>query len=60
METANEFKTGWSALITKDVKHAFNRASYKSIVQKLQERKMSDYLINFVTNYLTGGKNHDR
>lgn len=56
METANGFKTGWCPLIRIDIRNAFNLARHILIVQKLQGRKMLDYLITFVKNNLTGRK----
>ena len=52
-ETANEYKKDWCALITLDVRNAFNTANHSLIVKKLEERNISKYLINMVTNYLT-------
>ena len=42
----------WNALITLDVQNAFNTANWELILQKLEESKISDYLINVISNYL--------
>ena len=42
----------WNALITLDVQNAFNTANWQLILQKLEESKISDYLINVISNYL--------
>lgn len=44
----------WAALITLDVKNAFNTASWDHILGSLQKRGISSYLLNIIDNYLEG------
>lgn len=39
-------------LITLDVRNVFNTASHREIVLELQERGISEYLVNLVSSYL--------
>lgn len=42
----------WAALITIDVKNAFNNASWDIILNKLDHMGMPEYLLNTIDNYL--------
>lgn len=41
----------WNALVTLDVRNAFNTASWNLILEKLEIRKVSKYLINIISDY---------
>ncbi|XP_066261160.1 uncharacterized protein, partial [Euwallacea similis] len=41
----------WCALITLDVRNAFNSASWECIINELTRRNISDYLINVIKDY---------
>ena len=45
-------KKKWCALITLDVKNAFNTATWENIITCLKVKKFSKYLINFISSYL--------
>lgn len=54
LESLREQKGGeatWCALITLDVRNAFNTVSWSIIIEELQRRKIPQYLINIVTDY---------
>lgn len=56
IDTSKEFNRKWCALITIDVKNAFNSASHEIIIQELKDRKISRYLVNIITSYLNNRK----
>ncbi|EFA13619.2 Putative 115 kDa protein in type-1 retrotransposable element R1DM-like Protein [Tribolium castaneum] len=53
---ARDFNRKYCTLITIDVKNAFNSASHKIIIEKLQEKRIPKYLINFISSYLKNRK----
>lgn len=52
MEYANERTHVWVAVVTIDVKNAFNAAPWNNIIQRLRGIEISAYLINFIESYL--------
>lgn len=46
----------WCALVLVDVRNAFNTASWRLIIRKLELRGISEYLINIVKDYLSNRK----
>lgn len=51
-KVAEENEMKWNVLITLDVRNAFNSASWNLILNKLENRKISTYLINVIEDYL--------
>mgnify|MGYP005984678419 FL=1 len=45
-------KKKWGALVTLDVKNAFNTATWSLIVDKLRRRGIQQYLVNLIEDYL--------
>jgi hypothetical protein len=41
------------ALVTMDVRNAFNSASWRNVVGEMEDRKVSDYLIDMVKSYFS-------
>ena len=58
VQTAREAKNKnmWCALITIDIKNAFNQASWEKIITKLKNRGVSEYLVNTIASYLSERK----
>lgn len=55
LETAKkEYGAKWCTLVTVDVRNAFNSACHSLIIKELRDRRISQYIINFVSSYLTG------
>ena len=51
-ERASQHK-GFCALITLDVENAFNTARWNYIIEELEKRKISGYLVKIIKSYLT-------
>lgn len=51
-DLSEKSKKEWNVLITLDVRNAFNTASWNLILKNLENRKISQYLINVVGDYL--------
>lgn len=49
-------KRKWCALITLDVRNAFNSTPWEIIIKNLKENKISEYIINIIKSYLTDRK----
>lgn len=56
MDTTMEFNCRWCALVTIDVKNAFNSASHPLIMRELSRRGISKYLSNLISSYLKARK----
>lgn len=52
METVSEYNKTWCVLVTIDVRNAFNMGSYGLIMQKLRNKRIFKYLVNFISGYL--------
>lgn len=44
----------WCLMVALDVRNAFNSASWGKIIEKLEEKHISKYIINIIKNYFTG------
>lgn len=53
MKATEEFNCRWCALVTIDVKNAFNSASHALIMRELSRRGVSVYLWNLISSYLS-------
>ena len=56
IDIAKEFKSKWCVLITIDVKNAFNSARHGIIIEELRGRNIDNYLIRFISSYLSNRK----
>lgn len=56
ISTADELNCKFCILVTIDVKNAFNTASHSLIIGKLRERRVSTYLVRFISSYLKDRK----
>nr|CAH7729394.1 unnamed protein product [Callosobruchus chinensis] len=52
MGIAEKSKEKWCALITLDVRNAFNTASWRVIMEELRNRNVPKYLQNIISSYL--------
>nr|CAH7755117.1 unnamed protein product [Callosobruchus chinensis] len=52
MGIAEKSKEKWCALITLDVRNAFNTASWRDIMEELRNRNIPKYLQNIISSYL--------
>lgn len=56
VKTIAESDQKWGALVTLDIKNAFNTVSWTAIMQELTRRGISEYLKNIVSSYLSERK----
>lgn len=52
VDRTKESKSKWVALILIDIKNAFNTANWDKILTAMEEKKISEYLINIISSYL--------
>lgn len=53
LSTVRETRSKWVVMVALDVKNAFNSASWDKILNKLEERNISRYIINMMDSYLS-------
>ncbi|XP_023310320.1 uncharacterized protein LOC108917090 [Anoplophora glabripennis] len=54
LKKRNRTEDKWCTLVTIDIKNAFNTASWTIIINELQSRGISQYLINLIYSYFEG------
>lgn len=47
-----EIRSKWVVMIALDVRNAFNNASWKIIMDKLESRNISQHMVNMIDSYL--------
>lgn len=55
-KTVRKFNSKYCVLVALDVKNAFNPASHELIIEKLEDRVVSQYLVNIICSYLSNRK----
>nr|CAH7734770.1 unnamed protein product [Callosobruchus chinensis] len=51
IDIATQTSGKWCALVTLDVRNAFNSASWKLIISELRRRGVSEYIVNIISSY---------
>lgn len=55
-QRAKNSREKWVAVMTLDIKNAFNSAVWSKIISELKKREIPNYLINLIENYFCGRK----